>query len=99
MSKNSKNEYNESVKSINEHCKEIEARIVYLSNPDNKTISKEEINSNTCSKNECEKPVKYFANFLGNEKLLCNNHGTIFMRKNDALPDSMWFCKELEKKS
>mgnify|MGYP000339060011 CR=1 FL=1 len=79
--------------SLQKHAEEVGSSFKIIGISHETIISKEEKEKGKCSK--CDNEAKYFCNFIGKEKLLCEEHATIFRRKNSELPKDMWFCNEL----
>lgn len=76
---------------MNAHLAEIGANERIISASGEIVLTDAEISAGVCSK--CSKNATYFSCFNLHEKLLCDDHAAICMRKNASLPPSMWFCK------
>lgn len=81
------------MESLQKHCEQIGDPYKILSISHETIVGEEERNKKKCVK--CDKTAKYFCNFIGTEKILCEEHALIFKRKNSSLPADMWFCKPI----
>lgn len=77
--------------SLREHANAMGANIHLIIG--GKALTTEEKDRGVCAK--CGKPATHLSNFVGTEKLLCDEHAAIFRQKNGTLPPDMHFCKKL----
>ena len=80
--------------SMNEHLKEIDSQYRVVGVTPSKPIPVDNKN-NVCYKEGCGKSATYRTNFACTEKLMCDTHANIFKRKNESLPNDLWYCKKL----
>jgi hypothetical protein len=71
-------------------------KIVYMTGE--VKLKKSDLVAGKCMKEQCNEVASHRSNFIGREKLLCEEHAKVFIKKNGQMPSDLCYIERLPKK-